>query len=663
MRIMFRYTLLTLLMIAVVPGFTGPGNPAERNPVKMPYRKAGLSHEQAAAHLLSRFTMGATPQQVKAVADQGLNQWFIDQLNGNLPDEEVARRLPAENYPALTMNNEAIVAKYVNAGQAIRLAVKNKLISADSIAELGKPEYRQQLQKLMKEQGLENQQDLNRQLLNQKIIRAAYGTNQLQEVLTDFWFNHFNVSLTKGASQRYVLTYERDAIRPNVVGNFLDMLLSTARHPAMLEYLDNASSVSNNNEWSKRREQSMAAQRYRQQMEKRLQDTSNPRQASAQQLANRLRQQGLNENYAREVMELHTLGVDGGYTQEDVTQVARALTGWSIRPLTEDNAANRLRQAAGPAAALAERNNVEIGDFLFRANRHDEGEKKILGKQYTGKDGYQEGVEVLQQLAEHPSTARFICQKIAVRFVCDSPSVNLVQAMATTFQKTKGNIRSVLITMVNHPAFWEPTALRDKVKSPFELAISAIRASQADVLQPLQINNWITRMGQRLYSYAAPTGFPDRANFWINTGSLLNRMNFGIAFASGRIPGVKVNWLALNDNHEPESAEDALRTYSELLLPQRNQEENIRRLQVLLNDQQLEEKIKQATAVANPAKPAEDTMVSTSNEMEETTERRRKRRQDAMSDNRPMTTGTNPSPAYLQQVAGIIIGSPEFQRR
>jgi hypothetical protein len=170
-------------------------------------------------------------------------------------------------------------------------------------------------------------------------------------------------------------------------------------------------------------------------------------------------------------------------------------------------------------------------------------------------------------------------------------------------------------------------------------------------------------MGQRLYSYAAPTGFPDRANFWINTGSLLNRMNFGIAFASGRIPGVKVNWLALNDNHEPESAEDALRTYSELLLPQRNQEENIRRLQVLLNDQQLEEKIKQATAVANPAKPAEDTMVSTSNEMEETTERRRKRRQDAMSDNRPMTTGTNPSPAYLQQVAGIIIGSPEFQRR
>jgi uncharacterized protein (DUF1800 family) len=225
MRIMFRYTLLTLLMIAVVPGFTGPGNPAERNPVKMPYRKAGLSHEQAAAHLLSRFTMGATPQQVKAVADQGLNQWFIDQLNGNLPDEEVARRLPAENYPALTMNNEAIVAKYVNAGQAIRLAVKNKLISADSIAELGKPEYRQQLQKLMKEQGLENQQDLNRQLLNQKIIRAAYGTNQLQEVLTDFWFNHFNVSLTKGASQRFILTYERDAIRPYVVGNFLDMLL------------------------------------------------------------------------------------------------------------------------------------------------------------------------------------------------------------------------------------------------------------------------------------------------------------------------------------------------------------------------------------------------------------------------------------------------------
>lgn len=662
MRFYFRNTVVIFLFLSVVTAFTGPLDPAAKDKVKMPYRKAGLTHEQAAAHLLSRFTLGATPQQVKAVVDQGLNKWFIEQIDGKLPDEEVARRLPTDNYPALTMSNEAIVAKYVNAGQAIRLAVKNKLITADSVAQLGKPEYRQQLQRLMKEQGLENQQELNRQLLNQKIVRAAYGSNQLHEVMTDFWFNHFNVSLTKGSSQRYVLTYERDAIRPNVVGNFTELLLSTARHPAMLEYLDNVGSVSNNNEFSRRREQSAAAQRLRRQLEKKLQDTSNPNQAAMQQLANRTRMQGLNENYAREVMELHTLGVDGGYTQEDVTQVARALTGWTIRPLNSDNPMNQVREMAGRAAALAEKDNVEVGDFLFRANRHDEGEKTILGKVYDGKAGYREGVEVLQHLAEHPSTAIFICKKIAIRFVCDSPSLNLVQAMATTFQKTKGNIRSVLITMVNHPAFWEASVLREKVKSPFELAISAIRASQADVQQPLQISNWITRMGQRLYSYAAPTGYPDRANFWINTGSLLNRMNFGIAFAAGRIPGVKVNWLALNDNHEPESAEDALRVYSQLLLPERNQEENIRRLTVLLKEQQLEEKIKQASDMNNPAPAMEDSMAMASNEMKEMPERRRRRQQEAMAENRT-STGMPVQQSTLQQVAGIIIGSPEFQRR
>ncbi|MCA6468404.1 MAG: DUF1800 family protein, partial [Chitinophagaceae bacterium] len=256
----------------------------------------------------------------------------------------------------------------------------------------------------------------------------------------------------------------------------------------------------------------------------------------------------------------------------------------------------------------------------------------------------------------------FICKKIAIRFVCDSPSLNLVQAMATTFQKTKGNIRSVLITMVNQPAFWEASALREKVKSPLELAISAIRASQADVQQPLQISNWITRMGQRLYSYAAPTGYPDRANFWINTGSLLNRMNFGIAFAAGRIPGVKMNWLALNDNHEPESAEDALRVYSQLLLPERNQEENIRRLTALLKEQQLEEKIKQASDMNNSVPAMEDSMAMASNEMKEMPERRRRRQLEAMAENRT-TTGMPVQQNTLQQVAGIIIGSPEFQRR
>ena len=634
--------------------FTPPSTDPVKESIKMPYKKMGLTKEQAAAHLLSRFTMGATPQQVNQVVDKGLENWFAEQLNGRLPEDDLLRRLPESNYPALKMSNEAIVAHYANAAQALRLAVKNNLVSRDSLQLLGKPEYRAQLQQLMKQQGLEPLQELNRQLLNQKIIRAAYSANQLQEVLTDFWFNHFNVSLSKGASQQYVLTYERDAIRPYVMSNFYELLIHTAQHPAMLEFLDNAGSVSNNNEASRMREQSAAANRVKQRIEKMAADTNNPQQAAMQQVMARTNMQGLNENYAREVMELHTLGVDGGYSQQDVTQVAKALTGWSVRPLAKDGPAAQLMQAAGPLANRANKDNVTSNDFLFRANRHDEGEKTILGKKYPAEGGYQEGVQVLQQLAAHPATATFICKKLAIRFVKDTPTTLLVDQMAATFLKTEGNIRAVLVTMVNHPDFWEPAALREKVKSPFELAISAIRATGAEVMQPFQINNWITKMGQRLYYYAAPTGFPDRANFWINTGSLLNRMNFGMAFATGKIPGVKLDVSALNNHHEPASAEEALQVYSQLLLPQRDQTDNIRRLTTLLNENGLEEKIQQAASKQTPP-PA------TADAEEMAMDKKQSARRNAVAngnmDAMPGNTG------MLQQVTGIIIGSPEFQRR
>lgn len=635
-------------------GFTPPSTDAINESIKMPYKKMGLTKEQAAAHLLSRFTMGATPRQVNQVVDQGLENWLAEQLSAQLPEDELLRRLPESNYPALQMSNEAIVAHYANAAQALRLAVKNNLVSRDSLQLLSKPEYRTQLQQLMKQQGLEPLQELNRQLINQKIIRAAYSPNQLQEALTDFWFNHFNVSLSKGASQQFVLTYERDAIRPFVLGNFIDLLMHTAQHPAMLEFLDNAGSVSNNNEWSRLREQSVVAKRVKQRIEKMAADTNNPQQAAMQQVLARTNMQGLNENYAREVMELHTMGVDGGYTQQDVTQVARALTGWSVKPLSKDGPAAQLMQVAAPAIRNAGKDNISIGDFLFRANRHDEGEKTILGKTYPANGGYQEGVQVLQQLAAHPATATFICKKLAIRFVKDTPTTRLVDQMSATFIKTGGNIRAVLVTMVNHPDFWEPAALREKVKSPFEFAISAIRATDAEVLQPFQINNWITKMGQRLYYYAAPTGFPDRANFWINTGSLLNRMNFGMAFATGKIPGVKLDVSALNDHHEPASAEEALQVYSHLLLPQRDQAENIRRLTTLLNENGLEEKIQQAASKQMPSPISAD-----SEEM--VMDKKQPARRNA-ADNRNMDAMPG-NAGMLQQITGIIIGSPEFQRR
>lgn len=550
----------------------------------IPYKKYGYTPAQAAARLLDRFSFGAKPGQVDAVVAMGIDKWFEQQLEANEPNVSLDKRLA--NFKSLQLNNDSIVNRYLNAGQVIRLATRNGLLNRDSI-QADQAAYRAQVRQLMEQQGYLPIQELHRELVVQKILRAAYSNNQLQEVLTDFWFNHFNVSATKNQCQQFIYTYERDAIRPNVLGNFKDLLLATAKHPAMLEYLDNASSVSVRN-----------APRL---------NANAPRNA-----------RGLNENYAREVMELHTLGVDGGYTQADVTAVARALTGWSVMQ----------------------------GNFLFRPRLHDNEPKTILNKNFPANGGYQEGVDVLTMLAEHPSAAQFICTKLAIRFVSDTPSVSLIKNMVKTFQSTGGNIKAVLRTMVHDPAFWKKSAPHEKVKSPFELVISAVRATNAQIIQPFQLFNWCTKMGQRFYYYQAPTGFPDRASYWINTGSLLNRMNFGLAFAAQKIPGVRMDLAALNNYHEPESAIDALTVYSNLLLPQRDHTANIKRLIPLVNDEAVEEKINKAAGAEVSANKQGETMADLSN--------------------------TNPaekislekgSKTLLSQVVGIIIGSPEFQRK
>ncbi len=654
-------------ILTVLSAFVQGNNSNSEPKISMPYKKMGLTQEQAAAHLLSRFTFGSRPGEIKEVVNMGLDTWLQQQLEANLPDDEVAKRLPAANYEALSLNNEAIVNTYLNAGQIIRMAAKNNLLDKDSIRNLDKPEYRAQLKKLMDAQGYKAPQELQRQVVNQKVIKAAYGRNQLQEVLTDFWFNHFNVSLTKGQCQQFVLTYERDAIRPNVLGNFETILEATAKHPAMLEYLDNASSVSMDNDMARQQEKSVVARQIKQRMQAMANDTSKPGTKILQQTINAKRTQGLNENYAREIMELHTLGVDGGYTQQDVTTVAKALTGWSITPMYKDGPGMKLLETAGPAL-LKRRGFVVEGDFLFRADKHDESAKTILGKNFPANGGYEEGKQVLQMLATHASTAKFISTKLATRFVSDTPSTELVNKMAEAFIKSNGNIKTVLITMVNSREFWDKKAMRDKVKSPFEFAISAIRATNADVQQPFQIFNWCTRMGQRFYYYQAPTGFPDRAGYWINTGSLLNRMNFGLAFATEKIPGVKLNLAALNNNHEPESAEAALAIYSKILLPEREQDENIRRLTAMVRDSNLEQKISDAAGKNTVATGDMMNAMEQDDMMTIAAPNRKNKKANekaALSKkNLPLTTlyvagNTN----TVSQVAGIIIGSPEFQRK
>jgi uncharacterized protein (DUF1800 family) len=474
---------------------------------RFPYRQAGLTERQAAAHLLGRFTYGATPGQVDAVVKEGLEKWWAEQLAGDLPDDSLDQCL--RPYDALQLTNEQVATEYPRAGQVVRMAIRDGVIDKDS-AKADRKEYRDVIRNYRMQKGYKPEQELFRQFISQKILRAVYSKNQLREVMADFWFNHFNVSLTKNDCAEFIPAYERDVIRLNALGKFGDLLLKTAKSPAMLYYLDNF------NSGVKRGMGDGAA------------EGGNGGAGKG----------GLNENYAREVMELHTMGVDGGYTQEDVTQAARVLTGWTVYPM--DERATRML-ARYSEDQLARRGFVHDGDFLFNANRHDEGEKRVLGHVFEAGGGYEEGVELLAMLAHQPATATFICRKIAVRFVCDDPPKSLVDKMARTFVDKGGDIQQVLITMVGAPEFWSGSAIGAKTKSPFELAIGAVRGLHAVVDQPYPLYTWISRMGEKLYSYSAPTGFPDRGVYWINTGSLLNRMNFGLALASNGVSGVRVD--------------------------------------------------------------------------------------------------------------------------
>jgi uncharacterized protein (DUF1800 family) len=509
-------------------------------PLHLPWKEAGLTEREAAAHLLNRFSYGPRPGEVDAVVKMGLDRWLERQLAAGLPDRKLDERLG--DLPALEMSTTEIV-----------------------LADMPRRE-------------------LAVQLLSQKLWRAVGSENQLAEVMTDFWFNHFNVSLTDNQSRAYVLSYERDAIRPNALGSVRDLLEATAKHPAMLLYLDNA--------------QSSASEE--------APTTFTPRRKPApeamDETARRVRPHGLNENYARELLELHTLGVDAGYSQQDVIEVARVFTGWSVLPPgpRRDGVERRLERVRR-AGGLGFRRE---GEFLFRADQHDAGAKTVLGKRLPAGRGIEDGEQVLDLLAVHPATARHLALKLAVRFVSDKPSQALVDRLAAVYLKTGGQVRPVLEALAGSAEFWSREAVGAKIKSPFELAASSLRGLGAEVDDPRDTLRWISDMGQRLYAYQAPTGFPDRAEAWVNTGSLLSRMNFGLQLAAGRVRGVDFDLTALNGGREPADRQAALREYAGLLLPGRDLKPALALMEM---------KVDRSTAV--------------------------------------------------EQVVGVILGSPEFQRR
>jgi len=326
------------------------------------------------------------------------------------------------------------------------------------------------------------QQGVVNEVIEAKLQRAVLSNRQLEEVLVDFWFNHFNVSTTKNQLRMLLPSYERDAIRPHVLGRFRDMLLATARHPAMLFYLDNYQSQA-------------------------------PRQELLQ-IAG-LRLPGINENYGRELLELHTLGVDGGYTQDDVVNVARVFTGWTIFDVGR------------------------VGEFQFNPQNHDRNEKKVLGKVFPRGGGENEGVQVIDMLARHPSTAHFISLRLAQRFVADEPPPGLVDRMAATFTKTDGDLRAVMETLLLSKEFLSEGAWRSKVKSPLEMVASSLRALDADVTDTTAIAQRIADLGQPLYAKVEPTGYPNNSAGWANSVGLLGRMNFASALLAGQIDGVQ----------------------------------------------------------------------------------------------------------------------------
>jgi uncharacterized protein (DUF1800 family) len=434
-----------------------------------------------------------------------------------------------------------------------------------------KPEQRETVEAMIQPQAVLGE------LAEAKLLRAIYSDRQLDEVMTDFWFNHFNVFIGKGPDRYMINAYERDVIRPRALGKFKDILAATAKSPAMLFYLDNWQSVGPNSELALYGPGRFRGRRGRF-AQQRPQGTNRP--------------SGLNENYAREIMELHTLGVDGGYTQKDVTELAKVLTGWSIEQ---------------PQLG---------GGFRFNERAHEPGDKYVLGRKIS-EHGEKEGEEMLDVLAHHPSTARFISRKLAMRFVADNPPPSLVDRMAETFLKKDGDIREVLRTLFTSPEFWASETYRAKMKTPFEFVASAARASGADIQNALPLVGTLNRMGMPLYAMQPPTGYSMKAEAWVNSSALLNRMNFALQLASGKLPGASVDPQGLIPGPAPADSQAALTALEKSILAGDISAQTHAVMQKQLNDPQISQR----------------------------------KLDDA-----------DQKPNY-GAIAGLIMGSPEFQRR
>ncbi len=533
--------------------------PAPRAASSLSLPASPLTEDQQILHALNRLGYGPRPGDLERVRRMGVAAYIEQQLSPrSIADPAVEGALAGHR--VLGLSTVELVREYPQPTPQARQRMAQGEMSRQDMMEMYPPERRPVV--------------ITTQMQAARITRAVVSERQLEEVLVDFWFNHFNVYAQKGAVRWMLPAYEREAIRPYVLGRFRDLVLATARHPAMLFYLDN---------WLSTRADFVVP-------------GNGP---------NGGRRMGLNENYARELMELHTLGVDGGYTQQDVIEVARCFTGWTI---------DRPQQG---------------GASLFRPQAHDRGPKRVLGQVIPAGGGPQDGERVIDILVRHPATARFIATKLARRFVSDEPPATLVERAAATFQATDGNIRAVLVTIFTSPEFWSAEAYRVKIKTPLEVVASAVRTLDGRIAPAgigpdaltgggVALAREVAKLGEPLYEAQPPTGYPDRAESWVNTGALLGRMNFALGLAHNRFRGARVDlgpFLGGADRSQPAQVLDRL-------------------LVVVLHDE---------------ATPRTRAVLASQLESSEIT--------------RTTAYDRVPKDTDVEKLTALVLGSPEFQRR
>ena len=639
-----------------------------------------LDGDEKILHALDRFTYGPRAGDLERVRAMGLNAWFKQQLNPSRIDDGVlearlesypAMRLPLpqllESYPTEGMVRASMngrgpaipsgeAEKAIYADQAARQQDKKNGKNPDDMAAVDiaplppeqtasilalPPDKRfsvlcgmrpQELKRLRQSMSRDQKEHLTdgftakqvetlaaftnpesvvaAEIVQTKLLRDIYTERQLNEVMTDFWLNHFNTYIKKSQqAPYYIVSYERDVIRPRALGHFEDLLVAVAASPAMMNYLDNSLSVGPRSEFANRRN-----------------------------AKNAKRPDGLNENYARELMELHTVGVNGGYTQKDVTEVAKVFTGWTV------GGKRNLRMEPNPRRPriVMEENQAEPVVSEFDWAKHEPGSKVVMGVTIK-ENGEKEGLQVLHMLATSPKTAQFISTKLAVRFVSDDPPQAMVDRMARTFMDSHGDIRHVLATMINSPEFWSREAYRAKVKTPQDFVVSAVRASGAEVQSTGALVNVIADLGMPLYGMQTPNGYSMKADPWNNTASLVERMNFALALSSNRVAGVTTDWAVLLGNQNgtmtPEAKEAKLEDIL-LHIPVAERTRQTVLTQISTDAQQQEASLKQVTV--------------------------KDRKRDPLA----VVTGKGLQPENITGLdsqsalaAGLLFGSPEFQRR